>query len=643
MLAQNTKLIYDAISTDHLMRTVEEVSLYHRIQASPGIQAAAKHCADKLNFQGIQAELLDYPAAQNLTFGLYPGFDEWDCTRAWMKLTDGAMLADFEGNPMEIIQKSYPCDYRNQDVEVVFMDRGTDMAAYEDVDLTGKIVFCHEDFRSFYWAVQEKGAIGFLTDNVMIQPGARDRISQYDTHRYTSFWWENWQKPAFGFVLTPREGDQFEILCKKLRAEGKYPTVRCYVEARLYPGKLENATAILPGETDEEILITAHLCHPQQSANDNASGVAAAMEALRALKYLMDEGKLPPLKRTIRILLIPEVTGTHAYLDKLGDARKKILAGVNLDMVGGAQKAGYGPLTLTLLPHSTPSFVGDLGACIFKELQKDFPGAVEGTMIPLRNMYISEYSDGSDHGVLSDPQTGIPAVMLGQWPDHFYHTAGDRVEVIDPFILRKSAAFAASYAYTLANLDADDFLTAADQGLLRLTELLTRKENDAREGKLSETDRIDTVRKFTAFYQDALWDVKRFLPTDDAIIQKRSDRLAAVAEAVSLGALSAPVSEVAVDPKYTYVPRRKYFQRVLLQWLKGHATDEELPLIRAVEQANAASPMGDNVLINNYIDGSRNLYDIHRAVYLDTGVSDIDVLDQYVKLLARLDKIEILD
>ena len=87
-----------------------------------------------------------------------------------------------------------------------------------------------------------------------------------------------------------------------------------YIKAELYEGFLDNAVATIPGETDEEVIVIAHICHPEPSANDNASGCGAAMEAARAIKKLIDDGVLTKPKRTIRFTLVPEMAGSYSYL-----------------------------------------------------------------------------------------------------------------------------------------------------------------------------------------------------------------------------------------------------------------------------------------------------------------------------------------
>jgi Zn-dependent M28 family amino/carboxypeptidase len=52
---------------------------------------------------------------------------------------------------------------------------------------------------------------------------------------------------------------------------------------RRYATRIPLVTARLAGESEREILVVSHLCHPRPGANDNASGAAAALEAARTL------------------------------------------------------------------------------------------------------------------------------------------------------------------------------------------------------------------------------------------------------------------------------------------------------------------------------------------------------------------------
>ncbi len=475
MIRESTREILKYVSGERAFQTVAELSTFHRIQASQGFRDAANHCKDRMERMGIASEVLSYPAKEKVFFGTYPSFQEWKIRNAWCDLVSPAelRLADFDACAISIIQRSAPIDLRKKPADLVMLNKGTKEAAYRGIDLKGKVVFCRGDINDIYdWAIEKGGAVGIITDYVLTDPGVRERHDQSDTRRYTAFNWKPGMKKAFGFVITPRLGDKLEAACIEAAKKKEYPKVSCYVDSELFDGAVENVSAFIPGKTDEEILITAHLCHPRACANDNASGCAAAMEAMRTIKDLVETGKLPPLKRGIRMLLIPEFTGTYAWLDSLKGKTRKYRAGFNMDMVGGRQREGYGPLCITDLPLSEPSFVGDAAAVVLDEIKHEVRAMGSNTFNPMFNSQINSYMEGSDHSVLSDPAVDIPTLMLGQWPDRYYHTSTDTLDQIDPYILSRSAALGAAYAYALANLEEKDMGDVFEMGLSRTAEYL---------------------------------------------------------------------------------------------------------------------------------------------------------------------------
>ena len=648
MLQKNTKLITETVDPGRLLQTVQEVATYHRIQGSPGYRAAAQFLCAKLGRQGIGAEILSFPANEDTIFDTYPSFQEWSCKGAYCEVVSPfyRRIADFDRDNISIIQKSIGCDYRGKPLEMVLLDKGADPAAYEGIDLKGKMIFVRGNINAYYdWAVVEGGAAGLITDFVLQDESVRGRYDQLDTLRYTSFWWEKGQHRSFGFVLTPREGDRLEKAIKEAEKNGERVQVECFIDAELYDGSIEDVSAFIPGTTDEEIIITAHLCHPRASANDNASGVAAAMEAIRVLKDLIDAGKLAPLKRGIRVLLIPEFTGTYAYLDRIQEGRKKILAGFNMDMVGGRQNGGYGPITITDIPRSTPSFVGDLAVFVLEEIKQEVPGFGGGKGLPMFNSAVEGFSGGSDHMVLSDPGVGIPTPMLGQWPDKFYHTSSDTVEVIDPHLLSKSCSIAAAYAYALATLEIEDIPQIMNMALTRLAgqlgELITAKTT----GKLSEADFAGRVYRTCEFAIACTKDYARFFSGSEKAMAEElakveAGHIIAVASAITgIDAAKKPAPHLTAEEteKYGYIPERTHFTPVQVRQLtytftpeqNRKLTDFNKTMMRRLGFGIASSLMF-------YIDGKRTLAEIIETLYLDHGSADAEAIDAYARLMAEL-------
>jgi aminopeptidase-like protein len=414
----------------------------------------------------VKSEILTYPADHNTSYWTNAMWEEWFCKEATLDILadEPVRLCDFQAEKMSIIQRSIATPKEGVTAPIIWLENGDDEANYLNLNFEGALVFSDGDWNKVRsWAVEKRGAIGIISERMVEFPIVRHRFDIPDAILYTSFWWTNFEKRCFGFALSPKQGDWLKKLCIKQKALHQadqqlpaYVTAKAFVDAKLYPGTIENVNAFIPGTTREEVIITAHLCHPQASANDNASGVAVAIEMARTLQKLIEEGKLAKPKRGIRFLLIPEMTGTYAYLSQNESKIPKILAGLNLDMVGEKQELCQGPLVVEYPPQAAKSFVGDLMAGVLEAVTEEAKNLAGNTSYALFKYTVSPFSGGSDHYVLSDPTVGIPSPMLIQWPDKFYHTSADTLDKVDPQMLYRVGCMSATYAYLLASMDHQD-------------------------------------------------------------------------------------------------------------------------------------------------------------------------------------------
>ncbi|MBC7260633.1 MAG: M28 family peptidase, partial [Chloroflexi bacterium] len=181
------------------------------------------------------------------------------------------------------------------------------------------------------------------------------------------------------------------------------------------------------------------------------SGSAALLELGRTLQSLIQRGKLPPPKRSIRLLLVPEMTGTYAYLATHEGEIPHMVAGVNLDMVGQNQELCGSVFIIEETPAATPSFATDLLERMREEWMAQAQNLSSSSSYPLFRHTVTPFSGGSDHYILSDPTVGVPTPMLIQWPDKFYHTSEDTLDKVDPHMLATLGGLATTYAYFVAN------------------------------------------------------------------------------------------------------------------------------------------------------------------------------------------------
>jgi aminopeptidase-like protein len=132
------------------------------------------------------------------------------------------------------------------------------------------------------------------------------------------------------------------------------------VQAETVEGSSDFVHATLPG-TDlahEEIWVLAHLSEP--GARDNASGCCTSLELVRTLGKLTREGKLPPLRRTIRFMHGVEVNGFLPYIDANRERLPQVVAGLCADSLAQDFTRCGGEMVLFLSPEHNASFIDGL-------------------------------------------------------------------------------------------------------------------------------------------------------------------------------------------------------------------------------------------------------------------------------------------
>ena len=107
-----------------------------------------------------------------------------------------------------------------------------------------------------------------------------------------------------------------------------------FVDATLAPGELVYGEVVLPGSTDEEVLISSHVCHPSM-ANDNLTGLAVATELIRLL------ADRPDRRHTYRFLFAPGTIGSLTWLSRHTDHLSRIRHGLVLTGLGGGGPLVY--------------------------------------------------------------------------------------------------------------------------------------------------------------------------------------------------------------------------------------------------------------------------------------------------------------
>jgi aminopeptidase YwaD len=663
------KRIYEELSREVsgeiAFNHVAEVSRHHRIQVSPGIRAAVNYATETLKGYGLGVEIRRYKSDGKALAWSSPMFKEWSCDEAELKLVEPAgearFLSRYGENKMSIIQRSLPTPKGGVEAEVVVLKKGEDESDYKGLDLKGKVVLTDGDVsRVRELAVGRHGALGILYDGMWLREPSLKEGELNDAMKYTSFWWYGDEAPCWGFVLTPRTGRWLRRLVEKSKTPVK---VHAKVDSKLYPGEMENCVATIPGATKELVVVIAHICHPQPSANDNASGTGAAMEAARALQKLVASGKLAKPKRSIVFTLVPEMSGTYPYLAENEARIPDMVAALNLDMVGENQNLCGGPLIVERTPESCPSYVNSLMESIYDSVKSEAKNLGGTSSYALFKHAVTPFSGGSDHYVYSDPTVGVACPMMIQWPDKFYHTSADTIDKVDPEMLRKVALMTATYAYFIANAGAEEALWLASETasrekraiMQRIQEAVTTASNGdveaASEELLKLRDRVDYWNGRAA---EAVRSTKRLATRDKrldvAITELVADlesstkaerkhaesaiRRLAEAKGWTLKPRSKRLTKLEKEAQ-TIVPVRKFKGPVSTrQWLHKLSPEDREAFYRFGKDHKEASGM--ETLAVYWSDGKRNLLEVAHLVELESGRRDLAYLVGYFRYLEKM-------
>jgi aminopeptidase-like protein len=133
----------------------------------------------------------------------------------------------------------------------------------------------------------------------------------------TSYYNETW-----GFCLSH---DQLLTL-----VEDEYEV---FIDSTLKPGTLTYGEYFIEGDTNEEILIYTHTCHPSL-CNDNLSGLAV-------VSFLADLLRKQKLKYSYRFVFGPGTIGSITWLSRNEEKLAKIKHGLVIALVGDAGNLTY--------------------------------------------------------------------------------------------------------------------------------------------------------------------------------------------------------------------------------------------------------------------------------------------------------------
>jgi aminopeptidase-like protein len=251
---------------------------------------------------------------------------------------------------------------------------------------------------SYSAPVRRRMALAELRPHLFTLPEQPER-----TPYRTSYYQESW-----GFCLPHRQ-------LAELRDE-EYEVV---IDSTLADGSLTYGECLIPGELQDEVLISCHVCHPSL-ANDNLSGLALATAMAGNL------AERARRRYSYRFLFIPGTIGSITWLARNPEAAARVRHGFVVTCVGDGGQVTYKRSRRGQAP-----------------IDRAFAHVLRQSGRPHRVIDFFPY--GYDERQYCSPGFNLPVGCLmrsqhGTFPE--YHTSGDNLEFVRPEALEDSLALA---------------------------------------------------------------------------------------------------------------------------------------------------------------------------------------------------------
>jgi len=439
---------------EHL-RNIVEITLQNqspdekyrgRIAGNAAEQATAKYLADRFREYGLADVRTE--AVQG---GRQWRPDDWQVTLIG-ESGFGAGTSDYTfTSAFPAVQlEAEAMDIRNLQAELIYVGLGRP-ADLIGRDVTGKIAVVHSFLQSDPFFLSARGHI-----DAIVKAGAVAVITLIDgpgNHQYALEGLGSDNAPCF--VLGGHDG---RFLSEALAAAGldRPLTARISLQASVrenWQGK--NVLGLIPGQSEEYLLITAHLDGYFEGANDNGGGLAAM---LALAKYF----SAPDRSRPVRNLLFIGTSAHHEFSDGARGfihdhpeiVQKSVLV-LNLEHPSSLLSYFRGPLKMSrgTVPGQltttnsqgwrtlTISNGNERVLSFFQAAADRYGVVIEGAVNRRPN------GDAYDFFLAR-----VPVVQLLD-ANLWFHSSGDRLDTISPVGLERTTRL---FADVLAGIDATD-------------------------------------------------------------------------------------------------------------------------------------------------------------------------------------------
>lgn len=423
----------------------------------------------------------------------------WDlCGRSTLKIVEpvSEMIADTDISTLYVSEYSAPTPEGGVTAELV--DYKT--LDPENPDCKGKFVFQRGYMpvqTTFYNKLASAGCAGIVFAAFETTEHEPDVPTWTNGHGHIG-WYHLKEDPVVPvFCITPKKGIELIQMMEK----GKV-VLHGEMNTRIYDGEIYTVTATIPGKSEDEFALLAHLYEPFHS--DDSQGFGVGVEVALMLKKLIEDGVLPKPEKTLRLIFSMERYGFAAFFSQHD---KKILAAASIDtLTCQATEAVDSTFSFVLSPLSLP-FFGDM---LFTEAMAKFCPEIPYKFNP------GGLSDDCWMGesTVDIPTNWFVSGCVGR--SNYHHCDAPTFNDIQPEKLKKLVPMVAAYTAVMICGDREHFVKLSEELEKTASKWLETEKNyiagRAAMGNMKKTDVLRKVKAFELYYTGRMTSFNRFYP-----------------------------------------------------------------------------------------------------------------------------------
>ena len=605
------KNIAAELDMDFVMREVEALTAIEYPQTFKARRNSTKYVESLLRKEGFDGiEVVDFAADGKTAYQDKRMPMSWDVTKAKLTILspvsglERKVVADYEENPFSIVWGSVSTPEGGKSVRII-----PESEVYMGEDARGALVLLETDNRCCSEVIApllDLGAVGFITDSGAVD--SPDTITWVNCAVDDSNHWhvQADDRDFIGFSITPRDG-------RAIRAAAYKGQVWARMESDAYrhtDGKVSVVTATIPGESERELWVMAHLYEPL--ATDNSSGVIGVIAMANLIRKMILDGRLNKPKYTIRMVFTMELYGFAAAADYFGGyLGDRCVGAINVD----AMPISVNDTTMTLYcsPHATPSCFNYLILEVFRLFERAFDGILT----------IAKYGHASygDDCSLNDASVSLPTVWALHNCEPRYRYHHNSIRDINYIDVKKYNALLAGIAFFIIKAAAptqEDISYIIGEALSIAAERLKNVAED----EYTETESESRMKYFFEVEKKHLLDFKKYISEGEAM---------ALAESISC-------PEVKSDEGAPLTPWQSYAKGMIAKRLTvgmphdlANFPKEKRKLLPGIMLYSPLSTIVSN------LDGKTDLYEIIRHAFWEYGAPNTDAeFKKYINCLYYL-------